>query len=88
MSNALDLHKKVCDCKYQLNAIWTLLDNYKFKNVNKFYFIQQAGLKIFRTTPHWLWGLRGLLYNGYRVSFLGIKQPRLGVDYPLPSITV
>jgi hypothetical protein len=30
-------------------------------------------------------GPPGLLYSGYRVSFLGIRQPRRGVDYPLSS---
>ena len=25
------------------------------------------------------------LYNGYRVSYLGVKRPGRGVDHPLPS---
>ena len=40
---------------------------------------------IFRTRPDRSWGPRSLLYNGYRVSFLGVKRPGRGVDYPPPS---
>jgi len=38
--------------------------------------------EIFRTRPDWPWGPTSLLYNGYRVSFSGIKWPRRGVDHP------
>ena len=32
------------------------------------------------------WGPPSLLYNGYQVSFSGIKRPSCGVDHP-PSST-
>ena len=31
------------------------------------------------------WGPPSLLYNGYRVSFPGVKRPGRGVDHPPPS---
>ena len=37
-----------------------------------------------RDFPHpydWFWGSPGLLYDGYRVSFPGVKRPSRGVDY-------
>ena len=39
----------------------------------------------FRTCPDRPWGPTSLLYNGYRVSFLGVKRPGRGADHPLPS---
>jgi len=39
---------------------------------------------IFRTRPDRPWGPTSLLYNGYGVSFPGIKQPGRGVDQPTP----
>ena len=44
-----------------------------------------GGGKIFSTYPDWCWGPPSLLYNGYWVSFLGVKQPRLGVEQQPPS---
>ena len=44
-----------------------------------------GGGEIFRTHPHRPWGPRSLLYNGYRVSFEGVKWPGRGVDHPPPS---
>jgi hypothetical protein len=41
--------------------------------------------EIFRSRPHRPWGPPSLLYNGYRVSFPGVKRPGLGVDHPPPS---
>ena len=38
-----------------------------------------------RICPDRPWGPPSLLYNGYRVSFLGVKRPGRGVDHPLPS---
>ena len=38
--------------------------------------------RIFRTHPDRPRGPPSLLYNGYRVSFPGIKRPGRGVDYP------
>jgi hypothetical protein len=40
--------------------------------------------EIFRTRPHRPWGLPSILYNGYRVSFAGVKRSGRGVDH-LPS---
>ena len=42
--------------------------------------------EIFRTRPDLPWCPPSLLYNGYRVSFLGVKRPGRVVDYPSPSI--
>jgi hypothetical protein len=38
-----------------------------------------------RDFQHRPWGLPSVLYNGYRVSFPGIKRPGRGVDHPPPS---
>ena len=44
-----------------------------------------SGSESFRTCPDWLWGLFGLLYNGYHICFPGLKRPWRGFDYPSPS---
>ena len=41
-----------------------------------------GGGGIFRTRPERTWVPPSLLYNGYRVSFLGVKRPERGVDHP------
>jgi len=41
-----------------------------------------VGGKIFRTRPDRSWGPPSLLYNGYRVSFPGVKRPGRAVDHP------
>jgi len=41
--------------------------------------------RFFRTRPDQPWGPPSLLYNGYRVSFPGVKRPGRGVDHPTPS---
>ena len=41
--------------------------------------------KIFQTHPDRPWGPPSLLYNGYQVSFPGVKRPGRGVDQPPPS---
>jgi hypothetical protein len=38
-----------------------------------------------RTRRHLPLGPPSLLYNGYRLSFLGVKRPGRGVNHPLPS---
>jgi hypothetical protein len=38
--------------------------------------------EIFRTCPDWPWGPPNLLYNGYQVSFPGLKRPGHDVDHP------
>jgi hypothetical protein len=43
------------------------------------------GREIFRTRPDRAWGPPSLLYNWYRVSFLGVKRPGRGVDHPPQS---
>ena len=40
--------------------------------------------EISRTCPGRPWGPPSLLYNGYRVTFPGVKRPRSGVDHPPP----
>jgi hypothetical protein len=42
-----------------------------------------GGDKIFCTGTDRPWGPSSLLYNGYRVSFAGIKRAETGVDHPL-----
>jgi len=44
--------------------------------------IEFGGSEIFRTRPDRPWGPPDLLYNGYRVSFSGVKRPGGGVDHP------
>ena len=38
--------------------------------------------EIFRTRPDRPWGPPSLLYNGYRVSFEGVKRSGRGVNHP------
>ena len=45
-----------------------------------------GGGEIFRSRPDWPWGPPSLLYNGYKVSFPGVKRPGRGVDHP-PLLT-
>jgi hypothetical protein len=45
-----------------------------------------VGGEIFRSRSDRPWGPPSLLYNGYRVSFPGIKRPGRGVDHP-PSFS-
>lgn len=40
---------------------------------------------IFSICPDWPWGPSRLLCNGYRVSFLGIRQPDHGTEHPTVS---
>jgi hypothetical protein len=48
-----------------------------------------GGGEIFRSCPDWPWGPPSLLYNGYWVSFPGVKRPGRGVDHPpLSSVRV
>jgi hypothetical protein len=43
--------------------------------------------KIFHARPYRPWGPPSLLYDGYRVTFPGVKRPGRGVDNPPPSST-
>ena len=43
---------------------------------------QWGGGRGFRTRPDRLWGPPNLLYDGYRVSFLGVERPGHGADHP------
>ena len=43
-----------------------------------------GGSEIFRTCPDRPRGPTSLLYNRYRVSFLGVKRSGRGVDHPPP----
>jgi hypothetical protein len=47
--------------------------------------IDPGGGEVFCTRPDWAWDPPSLLYNGYQVSFPGVKQPGYGIDYPPPS---
>ena len=44
-----------------------------------------VGSEIFRIRPDQPWGPPCLLYNGYRVSFPGVKRLGHGDDHPTPS---
>jgi hypothetical protein len=44
-----------------------------------------GGGEICRSRPDRPWGPPSLLYNGYRVSFPGVKRPGRGVDHPPSS---
>jgi hypothetical protein len=49
----------------------------------------RAGFFLFATSLNRLWGPPSLLYNGFRVYFLGIKRPGREADYsPLSSAEV
>ena len=48
-----------------------------------------AGGEIFRTRPDGPWGPPSLLYNGYRISFPGLKRLGRGVNHtPLSNAEV
>jgi len=47
--------------------------------------LNPGGGKIFHTCPDWSWGPPSLLYNGYWVTFPGVKWPGRSIDHPLPS---
>ena len=44
-----------------------------------------GGGEISRTRSGRPWGPSTLLYNGYRLSFSGVKRPERGVNPPFPS---
>ena len=44
----------------------------------------RCGDEIFSTRPDRSWGPTSLLYNGYRLSYPGVKRPGRDVDHPLP----
>ena len=43
------------------------------------------GGETLRTRPDRPWGPPSFLYNGHRISFLGVKRPERGVGDPPPS---
>ena len=43
-----------------------------------------GGGEVFCTRPDWPWGLPSLLYDGYRVTFPGVKRLGRGVNH-IPS---
>ena len=49
------------------------------------YELKPVQSQICHTHPDWPWGLHSLLYNGYQVSFPGVKWPGCGINHPLPS---
>ena len=46
-----------------------------------------GGGKIFHTHPGWSWGPPSLLYNGYQLTFPGLKWLGWGIDHPPPFST-
>jgi len=48
--------------------------------------LNPGGGEIFCTCPDCPWGTHSLLYNGYWVSFWGVKQLGRGIEHP-PSRT-
>jgi hypothetical protein len=44
--------------------------------------IESRWRRIFRARPDRPWGPPSLLYNGYWVSFPGVKRPRRGLNHP------
>jgi hypothetical protein len=59
----------------------------EYKNLDNFSFIRPKP-KEFTSDIHnsdRSWGPPSLLYNGYRVSFQGVKRPWRGVDHPPSS---
>jgi hypothetical protein len=46
------------------------------------------GVRFFSTRPERPWGVLSLLYNGYRVSFPGVRRPGRGFDHPPSSAEV
>jgi hypothetical protein len=57
----------------------------QYKNGSKGKNRGQAKKKKFSHRPDRPWGPPSLLYNGYRVSFPGVKRPGHGVDHPPSS---
>jgi hypothetical protein len=47
--------------------------------------LNPGGGDIFCSCPDPPWGPPSLLYNGYRVSFPGVKRPGRGASHPIPS---
>ena len=47
--------------------------------------IESRGCEVFRARQHLPRGPPSLLYNGYWVSFLGVKRPGCGADHTPPS---
>jgi len=47
--------------------------------------LNPGGGEIFRTLPDRSWDPPSPLYNGYRVSFPGVKRPECDFDHPTAS---
>jgi hypothetical protein len=60
-------------------SVWRLATGLTVRGSNP------GGGEVFRSRPDRPWGLPSLLYDGYRVSFPGVKRPGRGVDHPPPS---
>jgi hypothetical protein len=60
-------------------AVWRLSTGWTTRGPNT------GGRRDFATCPHRVWGPPSLLYNGYRVSFPGVKRPGCGVNHTPPS---
>jgi hypothetical protein len=67
-----------------VDQIWIFSTDFLKIIKSNFLSIRPVG-EIFRTCPDRPWGPPSLLYNGYRVSFPGVKRPGRGVDHPPSS---
>jgi hypothetical protein len=91
------LHKRFVDSNVDVCS-WLVLKNIVFLSVGRDSIVGIAtryglddpgsnpgGGEIFRTRPDRPWGPPSLLYNGYRVSFPGVKRLGRCVDHPPSS---
>ena len=62
-----------------VQSVWRLATGWTVRGPNP------GGGEIFCTRPDQPWGQPGLLNNGYRVSFPGVRRPGRGVDHPPSS---
>jgi len=78
--NTLPIRKWCGNNTHTTQIVTVQLDTgWKFRGSNP------EGGEIFRTRPDRPLGPSSLLYNGYRVSFPGVKRSGCGVDHPPPS---
>ena len=71
-----------CDhCFYTCNSVVDIATRYGLDGPAS----NPGGGDIFRNRPDRPWGPPSLPYNGYRVSFPGVKRPGRSVDHPPTS---
>jgi len=79
----------VCVCVCMCVCVFIYIYIYIYIYISTRYGLDCTGIdsrwgEIFCTRPDRSWGTPSLLYNGYRVSFPGVKRPGRGVDHPPP----